>query len=365
IKLLHVTSSLKIGGAEAVLCDLIKGLGAKQFEHTVIYFHDGPRVECLKRLGVRLFCLKGFFCLYDPIFLIRLFLCIKKINPDVIHSLLWSANVASRLVAAILFVPHVSVYHNNIDQDGLLRNFLDKVTRRFSKKIIAVSDEVAYSIKKTDKKLQSDRLEVIKNGIDALGVRKKVKQQAIFRSDLGLDKNHFVIGSVGRFCVVKNYPLLLVSFARLYKKYKKVRLVLCGVGPEEQNLKVLAQKLDIASEVLFIVGKSAYGYFSLFDCFVQSSDKEGISIALLEAMSCSISCVVTNVEKKHPVITTEKNGIIVDAGDEVALVNMLEGIYLNSKRRGFLGLSAKKHVEQFFSLQSMIQRYKKLFCAIQ
>ena len=55
VKLLHVTSSLKIGGAEAVLCDIIRTLGHNEFEHHVIYFHYGPNVDRVRDVGVCMF----------------------------------------------------------------------------------------------------------------------------------------------------------------------------------------------------------------------------------------------------------------------------------------------------------------------
>ena len=170
---IHVTSSLKIGGAEAVLCDLIQGLGSQEFEHHVVYFHGGPREEQLRSLGVPLYHVHGLACLYDPIFFVRLFRVIKKLRPDCIHSLLWSANVSSRLVARLLSIPHVSVYHNNIAQDGRFRNFLDGVTRRFSLRLVAVSDEVAQSIRRIDASVPDNKMQIIRNGIDAQVIRQK------------------------------------------------------------------------------------------------------------------------------------------------------------------------------------------------
>ena len=94
IKLLHITSSLKMGGAEAVLCDLISSMDPNTFEHCVIYIHDGMHRECLIKLGVPHYQLQGAISLFDPIFFINLMHLIKKINPDLIHSMLWAGNIA-------------------------------------------------------------------------------------------------------------------------------------------------------------------------------------------------------------------------------------------------------------------------------
>ncbi len=360
-KLLHVTSSLKVGGAEAILCDLVRGLGNDYIEHTVIYFHDGPRAQDLQDLGVKLFQVSGAVSLYDPVFFFRLFKLINQLNPNVIHSLLWSANVASRVIAKMLSIKHVSVYHNNIDQDGCFRNLLDGMTRGFSTRLVAVSDEVADSIQKKYNSISASRLMVIKNGIDAISIRKKGRDQAVVRAELGLDDDHFIVGSVGRFCPVKNYPLLLKSFTLLYNRNSKARLVLIGIGPEEQNLRNLARKLGVANNVIFIVGQPAYGYFSLFDCFVQSSDKEGISIALLEAISFGVPCIVTNVQSAHPVIVSGETGILVPAGDENELFEAINRLLDDRAARDRFGLAGKEYVERELHLKGMIERYRAVF----
>jgi len=108
IKLLHITSSLKMGGAESLLCDLIKNMDHEMFEHHVIYFHDGPHSVCLKELGIPIYQIKGLISLYDPLFCTRLYKLVKKIKPDCIHTLLWVANVSGRIIARLLKIPIAS-----------------------------------------------------------------------------------------------------------------------------------------------------------------------------------------------------------------------------------------------------------------
>jgi len=359
--LLHITTSLKIGGAETVLCDLIAGLGNKQFEHHVIYFYDGPKREQLQKLGVAMYHVTGLATLYDPLFWYRLFFCIKKIKPDGIHSLLWSANVASRVAAFFFHISHVSVYHNNIDQDGRFRNFLDYLTRPISKKLVAVSDEVADSIIAQDERYKKKDVTVIRNGIDANWVQNEAREQVVARSSLGIDDNQFVIGSVGRFCPVKNYSFLLEVFAEVQKKIPHARLVLVGVGPDEMMLKKRAEDLGIRTSVFFIIGQSAYGYYPLFDCFVQSSNKEGISIALLEALACGVPTIITNIKLKHEVVSSGSNGIVVGAENKKQFVQAILFLESNENMGRRYACAGKKTVKELFQREIMMRAYNELF----
>lgn len=350
-----------MGGAEAVLYEIIKGLGHDEFEHHVIYFHGGAWEEPLRQCGVRLYHVQGALSLYDPVFFVRLYTTIKKIKPRCIHSLLWAANVSSRVAARLLSIPHVSVYHNNIDQDGKLRNWFDKKTRRFSTHLVAVSNEVAQSIIASDSSVTFKDILVIRNGIDGADLLRMGNEQVVSRADVGLKVEDYVIGSVGRFCPVKRYPLLLESCALVFAQFPQARLLLLGTGSEEQLLRDYAQRLGIADKVIFVVGKQAHGYFHLFDCFVQTSDKEGISMALLEAMVHAVPCVVTNTGSEHSVLTHEKDGFIVAAGDVQGISRALGYMITDRVAAQALGQAGQATVEQQFNGRDMVTAYKDLF----
>lgn len=359
IKLLHITSSLKIGGAEAVLCDLVQNMDHALFEHHVIYFHDGPHRAKLQEQGIAVHHIKGALFLYDPLFIIRLYRIIKEINPDCIHSLLWSANIAGRIMARLLGIPIVCAMHNNVDQDGRFRGFLDSMTLPLAHKLIAVSPGVAQSIRQRDTWLPVHKIVIIQNGIDIDQLHKNSHQANKCRNDLGLEENHFIIGSVGRFEPVKRYDLMLDSFAMVYARNVQARLVLVGVGSCQAMLRKQTQTLGIEDVVIFVVGQPAYGYYPLFDCFVMSSDKEGISIALLEAMSFSLPCVVTNSESHHPVLHNGINGIIVQAGNALALAQACEEIEKNALYAKALGAAGYQSASQEFSSKAMVCNYER------
>lgn len=358
IRILHVTSSLKIGGAETVLCTLLEQLPRDRFEHHVIYFHDGPMRARIEMHGIPLYPVSGLLALYDPFFWISLYSLIKQINPNHIHSLLWAANVASRVVARLLAIPVTSVYHNNVDQDGTLRNLLDRWTVCFAHALVAVSDDVADSLCANAPYIQRESVHVIKNGVDYHEITRIGKEQAVSRESLGFSRDHLVIGSVGRFVSIKNYPLLVCTFALLHANYPHARLVLVGQGPEERDLRFLVQKLGIADYVEFVVGQKASGYYPMFDFFVQSSDKEGVSIALLEAMSMGIPCIVTNRNYFHPVIKHLVNGILVPNNEAHMLMKAIEQVLCEHELRKRLIEQAYHSLMIDFAQATMVASYQ-------
>lgn len=359
IKLVHITSSLKMGGAETVLCDLIEHLGSQQFEHIVIYFHEGELLERLRSNGVRVYKVRGLWCMYDPFLFVRIYRLIKKIKPDCIHSLLWAANVTARIVGAFLRIPVVSVFHNNVDQDGALRNALDRLTLSLATQLVAVSDGVADSVRRVHH-APAKQIQVIRNGINVSAVQQRGARHAVARAEFGLDAEYFIIGSVGRFHKVKHFDVLLKSFALVLQSCPQARLMLVGVGDQEQELRAYARELLIDQEVFFVVGQQAYGYYPLFDCFVQPS-QEGLSIALLEAMSFAKPVIVASRDGQHAVIQHEYNGLMVPLLDYQELARALRIIIQQPQVRNRLAHAAQQTVKNRFGLQASVNAYKDIF----
>lgn len=362
IRIVHFTSSLKIGGAEAVLYALVSGLHQRQFEQHVIYIHDGPYVERIRALGIPVHHVSGLLLRYDPLFLLRLFILLKKLQPSCLHTLLWAANCSGRFIARLLRIPCVSVYHNNVNQDGFIRSCLDQLTLRCADRIVTVSEEVKTSVTKRIF-VPACPLYVIRNGIDYESLTQRALRQAKKRAQLSLLPDDIVIGSVARFHPVKRLDLLITSFAILYAINPKLRLVLLGLGPCEKELRALVHTLGLSHCVTFVVGQEAVGYYPLFDCFVLSSAQEGISMALLEAMGLGVACVVTNVTENHSVITTGHDGIVVPADSSCdALASVLLQVCTDELLRKRLGIHAQQTIQLSFGFSSMIQQYEQVLC---
>lgn len=353
-KLLHITSSLKMGGAERVLVDLIEAL-RDDYVHEVIFFHDGPHTLTLERLGIPCRKVTGLIGLYDPVFWFRLARAIKQAKPGCIHSLLWGANWASRLLGPLFRVPVVNALHNNVEGYSRMRRFLDVCTLARADSFVAVSEGVQASHQRIYPLLTIDRVTVISNGVT---VRKSVP---IDRALLGLMSDHFVFGYVGRFETEKNPALLVRAFALLAVDEPQARLVLVGYGSQEQTLRDLVLQLNIPDRVVFVIGQPAASYYTLFDCFVLSSPREGLSIALLEAMENGLPCVVTCIDQRHPALVHGQNGLIVATYDEISLNKALLHLISDKKTACRMGNEARKTVLERYTVERMARSYRDVF----
>ena len=350
MKVLHLISSLKVGGAESLLVDLVAELQSMGVENYVIYFHDGPNSEKIRNLKIDCVQVSGLFKMYDPFFLFNLFRTIKKINPDCIHSSLWAANILGTIFAKLLRIPNLSVIHlaSNVEgetQNSKLRSLLDRITF-WSDKLVTVSYSTHKQLidKYPDLK---NRLNVILNGIrlDSVTPAKR-------------DNHNFVIGTVGRFIPRKNHKLLIEAFSELRRD--KIELHLVGQGPLEVELKNLVESLNLQKYVKFIKTDNARIFYSTFDCFVLPSEQEGLSIALLEAMSAGLPVIVSGVKNlEHDVITHRKDGLVFNLTKN-DLVRALRLIVDDKELRDRLAKNGNLLVQNY-SLDRMTTNYFDIY----
>ena len=350
-KLVHFSSSLKRGGAEAILSSLVHGL-QDSFDQTVLYIHDGPHRHTIEQLGITCIQIRGTISTYDPLFVMRLYKLVRTLKPDLIHTLLWAATVSGRVIGHMLAIPVVTVYHGNLDQDGLFRNRLDRLTMPLSTTNCAVSSGVAQSIKTVS---PHTSVSIIHNGIDCAHHMSTKK-----RADVGLRDGQFVVGAVGRFVEIKRFDLLIDAIAMIYKRHSNVRLCLIGTGPELNALRERARQQNVQNAVVFLVDVPAVDYYHLFDCFVLPSPREGISIALLEAMRAQLPVIAVS-DGEHPVVHHERNGLLVPRADVQFLANAIEQVKNGTDTAHTLGAAARRTVVRLFNRNAMVNQYRQLF----
>lgn len=135
------------------------------------------------------------------------------------------------------------------------------------------------------------------------------------------------IAAVGRLELQKNHMLLLEAFAGFHKNYPEWELHIFGKGTLEQKLKKRAEELEIGGSVVFegfqhdILEK-----IKTYGMYVLSSDYEGISNSLMEAMAMGLPCISTDCPIGGSALCIEdcKNGLLTPVRDVGALQKAME-----------------------------------------
>lgn len=115
----------------------------------------------------------------------------------------------------------------------------------------------------------------------------------------------------------KDPKTLLKAFSLVLKKFPKASLLICGVGPKEEDLKNYAKELGIDKNVYFLgFQKNPINILKNSDVFVLSSKSERSPIVLIEALLCGTPIISTNYQTgAKSLLKNGKNGEIVSVGD--------------------------------------------------
>ena len=361
IRVAEVIPGLHYGGMERILHDLVRELSARGLEvHIVITDQVGRFGEGLERFAVlhpapRMSRLSLLY----PARLARL---LRDIAPDVVHSHggVWlKAAVASRL-ARVPVVIHSE--HGRPVPDRWIDRAIDNLASRFTDTIIAVGEDLANLLAR---KVVHDprRVRVIANGVDVERLKPGPTTGAL-RRELGIPQDAPVLGSVGRLEPVKNYRLALRAFARLGAETEAPLpyLVLAGDGSKRGELESLAGALGVSPRVRFLGWRDDIDeVLGAFDVFIMTSNSEGTSVSLLEAMSRGLCPVVTDVGGNRGVLGPDLASLLVPAGDEIGVSAGWARALADPGFRGAMGCLARKRVEQEFSFRKTAEKHLALY----
>ena len=173
----------------------------------------------------------------------------------------------------------------------------------------------------------------------------------------------------------KGIDILLKAWHKVTFEQKGLKLIILGQGPRESELKALAKALRIEESVQFAGLVSNVGdYLEKADIFVLPSRAEGMSNALIEAMSFGLSCIATKISGNTELmglnpdqIVSEggffvaKNGIFINPDDVEGLAKAILFLIHNAQVRKEVGIHGRSHIQNHFSIDSIADRYVALY----
>ncbi|MEP7155929.1 MAG: glycosyltransferase [Betaproteobacteria bacterium] len=356
MRVMQLIESLEFGGAEKVVIDLANELATR---------HD-VSICCIKRLGplatdvdrrIQVHCLhKGegndFFLAF------RLARLLRKHRIEVMHVHNWGAFLECAL-AALLARTRVRIHsvHGPYPHYGAdwrsrtklaARHFLERMFATGFTKIVTVSDSIQAYLR-DDIRVAASRITTIHNGI-------RIATPVVPRPAGGMVS----CITVGRLARIKNHDMMIRAFheAGLHG----ARLYLIGDGPEREKLALLVEELGIADRVEFCGFRHDIAeQLARNDIFLMSSDYEGISIAVLEAMRASLPIIGTLVGGMAETINDGDNGILVPPRNVAAMAAALSKLAQSPAERQRMGQSGRRYLEAEFSIVTMVRRYEQLY----
>jgi sugar transferase (PEP-CTERM/EpsH1 system associated) len=357
LKICHVVLSLRPGGLENGVVNVINGLDSREFESSVCCLKDkGEFAARIRDPAVRVVEM-GWRTGNDPLLPLRLAVLFRRLGADIVHTRNAEAFFYGMAGATLARVPHViHSEHGRTFPETPLRALLQRRLLGFVDYVFAVSGRLRDDLVR-EIGVSRERVGIIYNGVDL----QRFSAESPGSGRPAQVAEEVLIGSVGRLVAVKNYQLLLRALAALAVA-PPWRLVLVGDGPERARLESLAVELGIRERVEFLGHRDDVPpLLQGMAVFVLPSVSEGLSNTLLEAMAAGTAIVASDVGGNKEIVADEVSGLLFDSDDLDGLTRALSRLVNDSVLRKRLSGAATQMVRERFSIEVMLRRYEEMY----
>lgn len=143
------------------------------------------------------------------------------------------------------------------------------------------------------------------------------------RKEIGLAGDETMILSVGELNENKNHEIVIRALQKLSNK--KIRYFIAGEGPLKLHLKKLIDNMGLVENVSLLGYRTdIFELCQAADFFVLPSHREGLSVALMEAMASSLPCICSNIRGNNDLIEQNKGGYLVSSKDMHSWVSAID-----------------------------------------
>ncbi|MCI9008972.1 MAG: glycosyltransferase family 4 protein [Lachnospiraceae bacterium] len=349
-----VMPSFKAGGAQRVLSILLNHMAETGADTILMLLKKEAPVEYELNKNIRIIRnnitkRNKFFNIINEIRTIRKYLkghqgyvCVSFITMYNLYTILASLGLKNRIIVSERVAPERSLPRNS------------KILNRLRNLLYQKADWVVFQTREEEKYF--DKIK----GINRIIIPNPLSKGLPIKNDYN-DGLKFI--SVARLETQKNYPLLMDAMDLVVDKYPEAKLLIYGKGSQEQQLLNYHMHLKHPENIIFKgftnhvsdVMLNAYA-------FVLSSDYEGISNSMLEALAIGVPCICTDCPGggAGQYIESGKTGILVPTNDKTALTNAMLKLIEDPKCRESIG-RAGRYIREELDTNKIINCWMRLF----
>ena len=370
-RIVFIITGLSTGGAEMMLFKVLERLDRQRFApHVISLTTLGELAPRIAALGIPVDAIGMKPGLPSPFGFLRLVRILKLLNPDIVHTWMYHADLLGGLAARLAGVSAIGwcIRNSNLDKDktklstravvGLCASISKWVPSRIlscSEKARKVHVACGYA---------AEKMLVVPNGFDLTRFKPDGHARSMVRSELGVDVDTPLVGLIGRFDPQKNHAGFFEAAGVLHRHMPHVHFVLAGQAVDIDNaalMQAITQAGVLANTHLLSLRNDMPELMAALDVLASSSSYgEAFPNVLGEAMACGVPCVVTDVGDSAYIVgdtgrvVTSKNM----AGLAQALVDILQQSALE---RLALGEAARTRVATHFEIGQITRQYEAFY----
>jgi glycosyltransferase involved in cell wall biosynthesis len=371
MKVLHIVGDSAFGGGAMVIAQ-VAGLGKELGWDVDVLTTNGEFQRVLVRKGIGVIRMPGLrrpiSPAHDATSLLRLTSFLRRNRYQLVHTHTSKAGFLGRLAGRLARVPViVHNVHGFAFHEGSSRSIiracaaLERAAARWCDLIVTVSRfhrEWALSLGIAG----PEKLVSIPNGVDP-GRAVPTRSREETRTRLGIGSGEFVVAATGRLAPQKGLEYLIRAVPLLrHKTGCRLRVVLVGEGPLKPALTRLGSDLGVDDALLFLGFREDIGdLLAAADAVVLPSWREGLSIALLEAMAASRPVVATNIGSNVEASDGGRAALLVPPRDAAALARAIERLCTEEGLRERLALAGQARFRAEYTEARMLAGYRERY----
>ncbi len=217
-------------------------------------------------------------------------------------------------------------------------------------KWIAITRPVAEVLKQWQ--AREDSIVFIPNGVET--PQKRQREPTV------LARNFLYLGRLSANSN-RDVPTVICSFERLADSISDVELTLVGDGDQFHEIAVLVANSRHCERITMPGFQEPDQWLQWADCFLLPSRSEGLSNALLEAMSYGLACIANDIPPNREVLNDGEAGILVPVEDADNLFSAMQSVAEDEHLGSSYGHAAMQRVKNTYSIESVADQYVELY----
>lgn len=362
IRVAQVINSLKPGGGERFLVDLLQAFPRDQFEFTVFCLYSKGELACeVERIGIpvsvlgvpKKMGLKGY---------IKLCNALKMGAFDIVHCHLlegcWYGIPAGWLAGVPIRIAHLQNCHWRL---SLRARLFDRFAFTFADAAFGCSEAVLRFYQQRMWYPMS-KCHLVYNGVVTKRFENLPSKEEARRALSLPSQKCVIVTTVARLVPQKGHVFLLEAAKEVVSKFKDVRFLLVGDGGLRAQLEHRVSTLGLAEHVCFLGQRTDVPQIlAASDIFVLPSLWEGLGLVLVEAGLAGLPVVATRVDGIVEVVEDGRSGFLVPPGDVRALAEAVQTLVEDALLRERMGMEGRAIALQRFSMERIASQVADLY----
>jgi glycosyltransferase involved in cell wall biosynthesis len=354
MRIVHVVQGLGIGGQGRLVVELSHELARRGHEPAIVTLSLGGEMRREARVPVHDVPRPPG---PDASFVGRLAYLLRRERAEVVHThnpAPFLHAMPAAILARIGRRVHTQHGANTYGERGL---WAARALVRVTDAVVAVSPYAA-ELARVKERVPLRCLRVVPRGIPLRPFHPDIGERARVRAELGIARDAFVVGSVGRLAAEKDYPLLVRALAPSLSE--RVRLVLVGDGPARAAIAGSVPP-EVSRFVTFTgARRDVPSLLASFDLFALASRGDVPPLAVSEAMASGLPVVAPAAGGMAGAVPPGA-GVLVPSGDERALAAAIAQLAREPRAARMMGQAARRHALANFSIERVADAYERIY----